>query len=151
MRLLRVPLLLFSIAVCAFCDTDHITWVNSNGTIWNSYYTSPYYATSSNLAATLTLFCLDYNDEIAPPFDWDANVYALNQSNVNDYAQFGGNYPNAHITAPPFQFIDDTEGCLYVPPRRRRHDSPTPAISRRPGCFPIFWTLRLRTPQTYPP
>ena len=59
MRLLRVPLLLFSIAVCAFCDTDHINWVKSNGTIWDIYYTSPYYATSSNLA-TLTLFCLDY-------------------------------------------------------------------------------------------
>ena len=130
MRLLRVPLLLLSIAACAFCDTD-IKWVNSNGTIWDRYYTSPYYATSSDPALTLTLFCLDYNDEIAPPFEWHANVYALNESNVDNHAQFGGSYPG--ITGAPDAYVRYLEAAWLftnIQSAQITHDTNTMIVSQ---------------------
>jgi len=77
---------------CLFADALH--WGYSYQGPWQGVGTSPYTAFDSDLNQTLTIFCLDFNDEIAPPYDWQANINALTPSNVANYAQFGGNYPH---------------------------------------------------------
>ena len=106
MRLIWTALLLLTLAGCALSDS--LSWNNPNGLIWSNFYTSPYYATDlSQNSTVLKIFCLDYNDEIAPPNDWHANIVPLSPGNVQDF-QFGGTYPvPATGGATPFAFTGD--------------------------------------------
>ncbi|MFB3827303.1 MAG: PEP-CTERM sorting domain-containing protein [Bryobacteraceae bacterium] len=110
-------LLVFSLMLAAAgglsADSLHWQGVNAQHTSWVGYYTSPYYAwdTTRDPDLLLTLFCLDFNHEIAPPYDWQADLHPLNQSNVTAYAQFGGNYSAGDIVNPPsFPFTSDSAG-----------------------------------------
>lgn len=81
---------------------DNLNWGGTYVANWDNFGTSPYTATdtSSNPSAGITLFCLDFNDEIAPPYSWTASIIPLSQANVtnsgayqNTYAaQYGGAY-----------------------------------------------------------
>lgn len=91
---------------------DDFNWGGSYAANWEGFGTSPYTATDTTYspAKSITLFCLDFNNEIAPPFAWTSSVIPLSSDNVtnagayqNVYAaQYGGSYNgllNAAATA----------------------------------------------------
>jgi hypothetical protein len=86
-----------------------MVWQNPNGVIWNNFYTSPYYAYDNSLSPSklLSLFCLDYNHEVAPPFSWVADLNTLAGNNIGKY-QYGGSYPGASTI--PWAFTKDSQG-----------------------------------------
>ena len=85
----RLQLLLMAGAGCAFADYMHWTGPNSLNTNWGGYYTSPSRAVDTTTNVNMTLFCLDFNHEVAPPYDWQADIYELNPSNVQAHALYG--------------------------------------------------------------
>jgi hypothetical protein len=98
-------LFIFLFGTCLFADD--LKWGGTWSGVWSGFGTSPYTAidTSKN-NKVLIIFCLDYNDEIAPPVDWKANIHAVTPSNVQQFGQFGGNYGQG-ITAAPWAFNGD--------------------------------------------
>jgi len=106
-RLLRALVLLVLATCCA--RADNMVWQNPNGVIWNNFYTSPYYAYDNSLSPSklLSLFCLDYNHEVAPPFSWVADLNTLAGNNISKY-QYGGSYPGAATI--PWAFTQDSQG-----------------------------------------
>ncbi|HXK01341.1 MAG TPA: hypothetical protein VMS37_03000 [Verrucomicrobiae bacterium] len=100
---------------CMYADS--MEWVGNWAGVWSGFGTSPYTAYDATLGKDITIFCLDFNDEIAPPYAWNANIYALNPTNVTNNAQFGGNYGHG-VQAPPnpaaFAFQGDTAGSYSV-------------------------------------
>jgi hypothetical protein len=100
--------LLILLIACGCASADDLQWGGTYVAAWSGFGTSPYTAidTSAN-NKLVTIFCLDFNDEIAPPTDWQANIRPLTADNVMDFAQFGGNYGNG-ITAAPFAFQSDS-------------------------------------------
>jgi hypothetical protein len=91
---------------CLFADD--LTWGGTWAAAWSGFGTSPYTAidTSDN-NKVLTIFCLDFNDEIAPPIDWKANIRPLTPDNVTNFAQFGGSYGHG-IPTGSFAFQSDS-------------------------------------------
>lgn len=87
---------------------DNFSWGGTYIANWDGFGTSPYTAIDTSLTPhqTIQIFCLDFNDEIAPPMNWTASVIPLTQANVagtgvyaGQYAaQYGGDY-NALLTA----------------------------------------------------
>jgi hypothetical protein len=75
---------------------DNLNWGGTYIADWSGFGTSPYTATDTSVTPNqgIQLFCLDFNDEIAPPQSWTASIMQLNSSNVASYAQYGGNYNN---------------------------------------------------------
>jgi hypothetical protein len=68
-------------------------WSSAGDNVWQGFYVSPYTAKDANTGALISIFCIDYNHEIAPPMDWQANIVPFSSSNFSQY-QFGGTYPN---------------------------------------------------------
>lgn len=83
---------------------DNLTWGGTYIAGWDGFGTSPYTATDTSLNPHqgVQIFCLDFNDSIAPPADWAASIMTLNQPNVAGTgayagvyaAQYGGDYNN---------------------------------------------------------
>ncbi len=96
---------------CGCLFADNLNWGGTYQGVWSGFGTSPYTAidTSQN-NLVLQIFCLDYNDEIAPPTAWSATILNLNPSNVTNYGQFGGNYGNGitPVAGANFAFSGDT-------------------------------------------
>lgn len=125
-------LALAALFVAGSCSglADQFTWGNTYAQAWQGFGTGPYAAINTATLTRITIFCLDYNDEIAPPFTWNANVVALNQQNVQNGAQYGGNYNNLlnsaygvthpgqpapnQVSGPPFAFQGDSSGSYSV-------------------------------------
>lgn len=121
--------LTLALAAIGTASADEFTWGNTYAQAWQGFGTSPYSATDTATGKSITLFCLDFNDDIGPPFTWDANVRTLNSNNVTQQAQYGGNYNNLlnqaygpshsglpaphQITATPFNFVTDDAGGGY--------------------------------------
>jgi hypothetical protein len=105
----RFALCLLGLLIASDClFADNLQWGGTYLSAWAGFGTSPYTAiNTSDNNKVLTIFCLDFNDEIAPPVDWVANIRQLTPSNVSTYGQFGGNY-GMGITAAPFAFTGDT-------------------------------------------
>lgn len=95
---------LFLLGTCLFADD--LTWGGTWVGVWSGFGTSPYTAIDSTTNKTLVIFCLDYNDEIAPPLQWQANIRSLTPDNVTNFGQFGGNY-GLGITTTPWAFNTD--------------------------------------------
>src|SRR5271165_3069682 len=109
---------------------DDFVWGNTYAQAWQHIGTGPYSAHGSGANANITIFCLDFNDEIGPPYSWDATVWDLNPTNVATEAQYGGNYNNLlnaayqashpgepapnQISGSPFAFVTDNAGDGYV-------------------------------------
>jgi hypothetical protein len=127
---------LFCISVTA--SADDLTWGGTYVSVWNAYGTSPYTATDISMTPrqTLQLFCLDFNDEIAPTTDWQATVMPLNKANVagtgsfagKNAAQYGGSY-NALVSAA---FNDPSN------PKAAGETSPPQVSGASPGVVPSF-------------
>lgn len=120
---------------------DDLTWGGTYVANWDNFGTSPYSATNTTNGQQLQIFCLDFNDEIAPPFDWSASIIPLTQANVagtgayqNQYAaQYGGAYNQllsnafnstpaidrasstvAQVSGTPFSFSGDSKYSLNM-------------------------------------
>jgi hypothetical protein len=112
LKVTYLTLALLGFAGCSFADD--LQWGNYYLNVWSGFGTSPYHAIDTSISPnpTLQIFCLDYNDEIAPPVDWEASIVPLTPANVVDYAQFGGNYQNemnaAATPANPAPAFDGT-------------------------------------------
>ena len=99
---------ILALAIPGALFADNFSWGGTYIANWDGYGTSPYTAKDSSVTpnTTIQIFCLDFNDEIAPPIDWTASVIPLSQPNVagtgpfkNQYAaQYGGAY-NSLLTA----------------------------------------------------
>ena len=75
----------------AFADELVFQSISSQSTVWQGYYTSPYLVLDKSVPPSgelLTVYCLDFNHEVAPPFEWDATIRALTPSNVSLF-QYG--------------------------------------------------------------
>lgn len=119
----RIIVLLVLSTLTAFADD--FAWGGTYSQGWQGIAIGPYTALGSGANAD-TIFCLDFNDEIGPPYNWDANIWNLNPSNVATDAQYGGNYNNLlnaayqvshpgqpapnQISGPPFAFVTDNAG-----------------------------------------
>ncbi|HUJ50506.1 MAG TPA: PEP-CTERM sorting domain-containing protein [Bryobacteraceae bacterium] len=83
---------------------DNLTWGGTYVQAWQGFGTSPYTATDTSLTPNqgMQIFCLDFNDEIAPPTAWTATIFTLSKSIVDGTgayagqfaAQYGGAYNN---------------------------------------------------------
>ena len=85
---------------------DDLQWGGTWAGVWQGFGTSPYTALDKTTNKTLVIFCLDYNDEIAAPYEWLANINPVTPSNVAQFGQFGGNYGQG-ITTTPWAFNGD--------------------------------------------
>jgi hypothetical protein len=99
---LRFVWLLCLFGATSFADDLH--WLDAGNNVWSIFYVSPYTAKDSTIGKQLSLFCMDYNHDIAPPMDWQANLTPLVAPGPNPGAnlpayQFGGSYPNV---LPPY-------------------------------------------------
>jgi hypothetical protein len=104
-------LIFFALAATGAAFADDMTWASPGNNTWSIFYISPYTAVDTTTGQTLTLFCIDYNHDISPPNNWQANVTPLSTANLSQY-QFGGNYTNVLPTnstaASSFAFQSQT-------------------------------------------
>jgi hypothetical protein len=114
--------LLFLSTFSAFAE--QFDWGNTYAQAWAGFGTGPYKALGSGANANITIFCVDFNDEIGPPFTWDATVRNLTPGSVQTNAQYGGNYNNLlntayggvapnQISGAPYIFVTDDAGGGY--------------------------------------
>jgi hypothetical protein len=108
--------LLFSATLMTALADDDLVWNGANGTAWAGFYTSPYFAIDTTTGAVLTIFCLDYNHEIAPPTEWHADLNALSPANQGSYL-YGGSYPFIN-PATSFAFTGDGLGGVATDAQR---------------------------------
>jgi hypothetical protein len=80
---------------------DHMQWESASAAsnVWQGFYTSPYLAWDRSMnpqpdGQLITLYCLDYNHEVAPPYVWDASINPLSLAGVSLY-QYGSAFPTA--------------------------------------------------------
>jgi hypothetical protein len=59
-----------------------LDWVSAGNNPVGYYYVSPYTAEITNTGQLITLYCIDFNHEVAPPLEWEANVQTFDLSNV---------------------------------------------------------------------
>jgi hypothetical protein len=88
-----IRLALCALGLCTAGFADNMEWSSAGNNVWQGFYVSPYTATDATTGQLLSIFCIDYNHEIAPPMDWHANIVPFSTSNYSQY-QFGGSYPN---------------------------------------------------------
>lgn len=72
---------------------DNLTWGGTYDANWDGFGTSPYTAVDNSAGgAQITIFCIDFNDEIAPPYQWTASIIPLTQANVAGTGAYAGQY-----------------------------------------------------------
>lgn len=59
-----------------------LDWVSAGNNPVGYYYVSPYTAEITSTGQLITLYCIDFNHEVAPPLEWEANVQPFDLSNV---------------------------------------------------------------------
>jgi PEP-CTERM motif len=97
---------IFLLGTCMYADD--LVWGGTWSGVWSGFGTSPYTAIDTTTGNNrLLIFCLDYNDEIAPPFAWTAAINPITPANVVNDSQFGGNYPMPGVTSTPWAFTTD--------------------------------------------
>jgi hypothetical protein len=75
----------------AFADHMEFQSISSQSTVWQGYWTSPYLVMDHSVPPSgelLTVYCLDFNHEVAPPLNWDATIRPLDKSDVGSL-QYG--------------------------------------------------------------
>jgi hypothetical protein len=75
----------------AFGDDMVFQRISSQSSVWQGYWTSPYLVMDQSVPPSgelLTVYCLDFNHEVAPPYEWDAIITPLDPSNVSHF-QYG--------------------------------------------------------------
>jgi hypothetical protein len=59
------------------------------------YYVSPYTAEIKGTGQLLTLYCIDFDHEIAPPEEWTARIESFDFANLPNMQNGGGSNPSA--------------------------------------------------------
>jgi len=59
-----------------------LDWVSAGNNPVGNYYVSPYTAEITSTGQLITLYCIDFNHEVAPPLEWEANIQTFDLSNV---------------------------------------------------------------------
>jgi hypothetical protein len=74
-----------------FADDITLDWISSGNNPVGQFYVSPYVATVKETGKALTLYCIDFNHEAAPPYEWKATLNPLDYGDVPDlqYADAG--------------------------------------------------------------
>jgi hypothetical protein len=90
LRILSLLCLGLLLGGSAFGDNMHWNSVTS-GVNWQGYGVSPYSATNltKDPDVVLSLYCIDFNGHIAPPYDWVANLNFLDSGNLASF-KYGG-------------------------------------------------------------
>jgi len=65
-----------------------LDWVSPGSNPAGYYYVSPYTAQVKGTGQVLTLYCIDFNHEVAPPLEWNANLQSFEFANVGNM-QYG--------------------------------------------------------------
>ena len=99
MRIFAAVFLIVLTCASGALRADELNWGGTYIANWDGFGTAPYSADDTN-GQVLSIFCLDFNDEIAPPYTWNASIIPLTAANVagtgayqNVYAaQYGGAY-----------------------------------------------------------
>ena len=73
-----------------------LDWASSGNNPVGYYYVSPYTAEIQSTDQLITLYCIDFNHEVAPPWEWQANIQPLTLADVP--ALQYGNLPNTNST-----------------------------------------------------
>ncbi|MBV8845254.1 MAG: PEP-CTERM sorting domain-containing protein [Bryobacterales bacterium] len=73
-----------------------LDWVSSGNNPVGYYYVSPYTAEIQSSRQLITLYCIDFNHEVAPPWQWQADIRPLNLADVPSLQY--GNLPNTNST-----------------------------------------------------
>jgi hypothetical protein len=81
---IKVRLLAIAVAasVSAYANELTMDWVSAGNNPAGYYYVSPYTAQVQGTGQILTLYCIDFNHEVAPPLQWSANLQSFSLANV---------------------------------------------------------------------
>jgi hypothetical protein len=95
----------------AFADELVFQSISSQSNVWQGYWTSPYLVLDQSVPPSgelLTVYCLDFNHEVAPPYDWNATIRALDPSNLSlfQYGQSADAWQHYAAAAWLFQAIE---------------------------------------------
>jgi len=92
-----------------------MTFVGVNGINDGAYYVSPYYGTMTTNGQTtaVTLFCVDFNNEVTWNQSWQANVTPLGSNDLSN-TRFGNPADVALLSATDPYLSTFTPGQLYV-------------------------------------
>jgi hypothetical protein len=77
-----LTIILAGLVVVPGLFADNLQWDSAGNNPVGNYYVSPYTATDTTTGAVLTLYCIDFNHEVAPPYNWVANINPLTESAV---------------------------------------------------------------------
>jgi hypothetical protein len=70
-----------------------LDWVSAGNNPVGYYYVSPYTAEIKSTGQLITLYCIDFNHEVAPPMEWEANIQTLDLADVPSL-QYGNSSSN---------------------------------------------------------
>jgi hypothetical protein len=82
MRNLLIAGVLVLTPACLFADTLTLDWVSPGNNPVGYFYVSPYLAEVQSPAQLLTLYCIDFGHEVAPPYEWHAQIFNLDYNDV---------------------------------------------------------------------
>ena len=96
----------------AFADELVFQSPSSQSNVWQGDWTSPYLVMDQSVPPSgelLTVYCLDFNHEVAPPFSWDASIRPLDLGDVSlfQYGQSADAWQHYAAAAWLFQKIED--------------------------------------------
>ena len=88
--LVAFTMMLLPASLSAYSITT-LDWVSAGNNPQGYYYVSPYTAQVKGSPQQLTLYCIDFNHEVAPPLEWNAVIEPLAFSNFSNfqYASLG--------------------------------------------------------------
>ncbi len=90
---MRKMIVIFALAMLApigaMADAVTLDWISSGNNPVGYYYVSPYSAKVRQTEEVLTLYCIDFNHEVAPPYQWDAEIFPLTGDNLAKFT-YGG-------------------------------------------------------------
>ena len=70
-----------------------LDWVSAGNNPVGYYYVSPYTAEIKSTGEIITLYCINFNHEVAPPLEWEANIQTFDLANAPSmqYGNFSSN------------------------------------------------------------
>lgn len=81
----------------ARANTITLDWVGPNGNAAGGYYISPYTAQIEGTNQSILLYCIDFNHEVAPPYQWQADIHPLTDISSSPSSFQYGSSPTAWL------------------------------------------------------
>jgi hypothetical protein len=99
---------------------DHLSFqsISSQSNVWQGYWTSPYLVMDQSVPPSgelLTVYCLDFNHEVAPPYNWDATITPLDPSDVGSLL-YGASANAWQHYAAAVSLFEDIQQLLVTQP-----------------------------------